>query len=325
MRTLFFGAGPLGSLYAHLIHQSGADVTILARGERHDWLRKNGLVLINEITGEKESSHVNVVTELKSDDEYDLVIVLIRKNKLSPVFELLAARPGLKNILFMGNNARGFDQYLKQLPPEKLLFGFPGAGGGILDQIVHYADRENPNGKRRAVTIGEIDGRNKERTLAVKSLFETAGCPVELTDEIDGWLKYHVALVCPLVGALYKHDCDNYKAAKDRETLRTVVRAAKEGGRVVRALGFRKGQPFELKLFYWLPEFMSMMGVKQLLASKFAEIAFAMHAKAARDEMQDLAREFVELTALTTVDTPNIDTLRNFIVSGRHPPSVAAG
>ena len=209
MRTLFFGAGPLGSVYAHLLHEKGGDVTVLARGERYDWLKENGLVLLNEITEQKDSSRVNVVNELKPEDEYDLVIVLIRKNKLLPVFEILAASPGVKNVLFMGNNALGFDEYVKRLPVEKVLFGFPGAGGGIREQVVHYADREKPKGKRSAVTIGEIDGRNRERTLAVRSLFESAGVPVDLTPEIDGWLKYHVALVSPLVGALYKHDCDN--------------------------------------------------------------------------------------------------------------------
>lgn len=313
MKVLFFGAGPLGSVYAHLLHQSGGDVTVLARGERYEWLRENGLVLVNEITGQKDSSRVNVVNELKREDEYDLVIVLIRKNKLPPVFDILAASMGVKNILFMGNNALGFDAYVKRLPVEKLLFGFPGAGGGIRDQVVHYADREKATGKRRAVTIGEIDSQIKERTLAIKSLFESAGVPVDLTPDIDGWLKYHVALVSPLVGALYKHDCDNYKVAQDKETLRALIRAAKEGGHVLRALGYRKRQPFDFNLFYWLPEFMSMMGVKALLQSKFAEVAFAMHAKAARDEMQDLAREFQELTDRTSVETPNIDALRNFI------------
>lgn len=314
MRILFFGAGPLGSVYAHLLHENGADVTILARGERYHWLKENGLVLLNELTGQKGASHVNMVNELKPEDEYDLVIVLIRKNKLLPVFEILAASSSVKNILFMGNNALGFDEYVKHLPVEKLLFGFPGAGGGIRDQAVHYADREKPNGKRRAVTLGEIDGRSKERTLAIKSLFKSAGVPVELTPDIDGWLKYHVALISSLVGALYKHDCDCISAAKDKETLRVLVRAAKEGGRVLSALGFRKRQPFEFNLFYWLPEFMSMMAVKKLLESKFAEVAFAMHAKAARDEMEDLARDFQELTARTSVDTPNIDTLRTFII-----------
>ena len=164
------------------------------------------------------------------------------------------------------------------------------------------------------MTIGEIDGLSKERTLAVKSLFESAGVPVDLTTDIDGWLKYHVALVSPLAGALYKHNCDNYQAAKDKETLCVLVKAAKEGGRVLRALGYTKRQPFEFNLFYWLPEFMSRMVVKGLLKSKFAEVAFAMHAKAARDEMGDLAREFKELIEKTSVDTPNIDVLRSFIV-----------
>lgn len=314
MKTLFFGAGLVGSVYAHLLHQAGGDVTVLARGERHDWLKTNGLVLLNPLTGQQDSSRVKVVNQLKADDEYDLVVVAIRKNKLLPVFEILASSPGVKNVLFMGNNALGFDEYVKHLPVEKLLMGFPGAGGGIHEQIVHFADREKPKGKRRAITIGEIDGQNKERTLAVKSLFESAGVPVVLTREIDGWLKYHAALVSPLVGALYKHDCDNYQAAKDKETLRVLVRAAKEGFRVLKALGYSKRQPFELNLIYWLPEIMSMRGVRALLESKFAEVAFAMHAKAARDEMEDLAREFQQLTAMSSVDTPNIDTLRDFII-----------
>ncbi len=314
MRILFFGAGPIGSVYAHLLHHAGVDVTVLARGDRHDWLKQKGLVLKNELTGQEYSSRVKLVNELKADDEYDLVVVCIRKNKLLPVFEILAASPGVENILFMGNNALGFDEYVKHLPVEKVLFGFPGAGGGIREQVVHYADRKKPTGKRRAITIGELDGRIKERTLAVKSLFESAGVPVDLTPDVDGWLKYHVARISPLVGALYKHDSHSYQAAKDKETLRALVRAAKEGGRVLRALGFKKRQPFQYNLFYWLPEFMSMMALKGLLESKFAEVAFGMHARAARDEMEDLAREFQELTAKTSIDTPNIDLLRNFVI-----------
>ena len=56
-----------------------------------------------------------------------------------------------------------------------------------------------------------------------------------------------------------------------------------------------------------------MVAVKGLLESKFAEVALAMHAKAARGEMENLAREFQVLTARTPIDTPNIDTLRNLI------------
>jgi len=37
MKTLIYGAGPLGSLYAHLLHRAGKDVTILARDRRYEF------------------------------------------------------------------------------------------------------------------------------------------------------------------------------------------------------------------------------------------------------------------------------------------------
>jgi len=313
MKTLIYGAGPLGSLYAHRLIQAGKDVTILARGQRYDRIQANGLALVDEMTGAKEESSAQVVDELRPEDEYDLVIVLIRKNKLSPVFKILAANTRVKNILFMGNNALGFKSYLDALPEAKLLFGFPGAGGGVNEHVVHYADREKPGGRRKSVTIGEMDGETRDRTLAIKSLFETAGIPVDLTQDIDGWLKYHVALVSPLVNALYKHGCDNYALAKDKATMRAMLRVAKEGGRVLHALGYTKRQPFQFNLFYWLPEILNVKAIQGLLGSKFAEVAFARHAKAARDEMGELADEFQSLVEQTSIATPNIKLLRGYV------------
>lgn len=314
MRALVFGAGPLGCLYTHLLSQAGKDVTILARGQRYDFIKANGLVLVDELTGAREASKVQVVDELKGDDEYNLVVVLIRKNKLPPVFEVLRANANIRNILFMGNNALGFEQYLRHLPQEKVLFGFPGAGGGMSEHTVHYVDREKPGGKRMPITIGESDGETKERSRAVKFLFETSGVPVDLTGDMDGWLKYHVALVSPLVNALYKHDCDNYALAKDKKTIRVLVRAAKEGGRVLKALGYTKRHPFKFNLFYWLPEILVGKVFQGLLGSKFAEIGFALHARAAQDEMKELASDFRSLIVKTSVPTPNIDKLRSYII-----------
>jgi hypothetical protein len=86
---------------------------------------------VDEITGAKDESSAQVGDELRPEDEYDLVIVLIRKNKLSPVLKTLAASDRIKSILFMGNNALGFGSYLDALAEEEVLFGFPGAGGGV--------------------------------------------------------------------------------------------------------------------------------------------------------------------------------------------------
>lgn len=313
MKTLVYGAGSLGTLYAHRLVQAGKDVTLLARGQRYDSIQAHGLVLVDEMTGAREESRVHVVSELGPDDDQDLVIVSIRKNKLPPVLEALAANARIRNILFMGNNALGFESYLDALPEAKLLFGFPGAGGGVTEHVVHYADREKPGGRRRAVTIGEVDGETRDRTRAIQDLFESSGVPVDVSADIDGWLKYHVALVSPLVNALYEHGCDNYALAKDRGAMRAMVRAAKEGGRVLRALGYTRRQPFRFNLLYWLPEILSVQAIRGLLESKFAEVAFARHARAARDEMRQLAEEFRILAEQTLIPTPNIRMLRSFV------------
>jgi len=310
MKTLIYGAGTLGCVYAHRLFTAGKDVTLLARGEQYAFIKENGVVLVNGFTEERESSKVPVVGELEENDAYDLVVVLIRKNLLPPVFKALSRDDHVQNILFMGNNALGFDSYLRHLPAEKVLFGFPGAGGGRKQGTVHYVDSEKPRGKRMPIRIGEMDGRSRDRTKQIITLFESSGVPVDAVSEIDGWLKYHVALVSPIANALQKHDCDNYALAADRETLLLLVRACKEGGNVLRALGYTKRQPFKWNLFYWMPESVTAKIFEGLLNSRYAEIAFAQHAKAGADEIRGLADEFKTLIDRTSLPTANIDRLR---------------
>jgi 2-dehydropantoate 2-reductase len=82
--------------------------------------------LINEHTVQKEHSKVKVINNLSKDDAYDLVVVLIRKNNLQPIFDHLKKSKNVSNILFLGNNVLGFKEYQKHLPKDKILFGFPG-------------------------------------------------------------------------------------------------------------------------------------------------------------------------------------------------------
>ena len=311
MKTLIYGAGPIGSLYTYLFHEAGKDVTILARNKQFNFIKENGVVLVNEFTGKKVIAKVDVVDKLDKKDTYDLVVVVIRKNKIQPVLQIL--NQNVKNILFMGNNTLGFDEYLNYLPKEKILFGFPGAGGGRKDHIVHYIDSEKPNGKRMPITIGEIDGEMKDRTRQIKSLFEDADIPVDIVEDIDGWLKYHVAFVGPIAGALFMCNGNFSKLAKSKDSLRIFIRACKEGGNVLKELGYTKRQPFRFNLFYWLPEWIIIKVFQGFFSSKFAEIGLALHAEAAADEIRELANEFKTLIDKTSIKTPNIEKLRSFI------------
>jgi 2-dehydropantoate 2-reductase len=308
MKTLIYGAGPLGTLYAYLLHRAANAVTVLARNDHYSFLKENGLVLVNEFTHKRIFEKVNVVDALGEDDFYDLVIVLMRKNSIKKVLPVLGKNKKIPTFLFMGNNALGFDEYLKYLPKEKVLFGFPGGGGSRRNHVVHYVDSEKPKRKRLSIILGEIDGATKERTRQIEYLFESSGIPVKIVDDIDSWLKYHVAFVHPIAGALLKAG-DNYNLAKDKEIIRIYIRAVNEGSKVLKALGYKKSYNVKLKFFQWFPETLLIKILTQVFNSKFAEVAMMMHANAAKYEIIELGNEFRTLTDQTSIKTPNLDEL----------------
>ncbi len=313
MKTLIIGAGPLGSLYAFLFHRAGIDVTLLARGQHYDYLEKSGLTLINEFTGEEQRANVKVVDDIYTRGYYDLAIVIMRKNSTQELLPFLSQhKQQFHHILFMGNNAAGFYEYLEYLPPEKILFGFPGGGGSRLGHVVHYVDTAKPGGSRMPVVLGEIDGKIYGRTRSIQELFELAGVPVKIVDDINSWLKYHVAFILPVAGALLRSG-DNYRLAKDRETLNEYVHAVRESGRVLKSLGYRKSYNPKLRLFYWFPIHLLVGILRRVFGSKFAEVAMMMHVNAAKDEMMELAREFKSLQIESGVETPFLDKVTHLL------------
>ena len=90
MRTLIYGAGTLGCLYAHRLFTAGSDVTILARGEQHAFIKENGVVLVNEFTGEQESSQVPVVEVVQTIFcAIEILVIQVLLMMLSCFLELL--------------------------------------------------------------------------------------------------------------------------------------------------------------------------------------------------------------------------------------------
>ena len=280
----------------------------MAREEHYQFLKENGLTLINEFTKEKITEKVKVIDRLNEEDKYDLVIVLMRKNKTLKLLPTLSKYRYPQCILFMGNNASGFDEYLEYIPQGKIVFGFPGGGGSRINHEIHFVDSEKPGGPRMPITLGEIDGKIRTRTRQIAELFESAGVPVKVVDEIDSWLKYHVAFVLPLAGALMKSG-SNYRLAQDKAKIKQYILAVREAGRVLKALDYHKSYNPKFKLFYWLPIWLLTKILGKVFNSKFAEIAMMMHVKAAKDEMVALAKEFKALQHGSNIKAPNLSNL----------------
>jgi hypothetical protein len=69
----------------------------------------------------------------------------------------------------------------------------------------------------------------------------------------------------------------------------------------------------KFNLFYWIPEFVTARIFRDFFESRYAELAFARHAEAARDEFELLANELQSLSEQTTVKTPLFEKLRHNI------------
>ena len=309
MRILLYGAGVLGSLYAARLQEGGQVVSILARGQRLADIREHGIVLEDGDTGQRTTTYVNVVEQLAPDDAYDLVVVLMRKNQVSAILPDLAANEYSSSVLFMNNNVAGPDEMVEALGKERVLLGFPGAAG---HRDGHIVTVKVTAGRQQPTTFGELDGRTTPRLKEIVETFKSAGFPVATSPNMDAWLKTHVAEVSPAANAIYMAGGDNYRLARTRDGLALMVRAIREGYRVLRALGVPV-TPANHKMFAWIPEPLLVALMRRLFNTKTAEIEVAGHANAARDEFKHLADEFRALARTTSVPTPAMDRLYSYI------------
>ena len=304
MLILVYGAGNIGCLYAAKFAQSGQDVAILARGDRYDALRDHGITLENGVSGERKSTSVSVVDRLDPGDAYDLVLVVLPKPALVEVLPMLAANERTPSVMFFGNNASGPEPMISALGRERVLLGFPGAAAIPHDGAIRYvvtSRREQPT------TIGELDGGRSERIAAIASALEGAGFPASICANMDAWLKTHVAKILATAGALNYAGGHAEQLATNREALRLMVRAIREGLEVLRANDIPI-TPSNHRVLQWLPESLIVFIMKRMFSSETMAIKVG-HAEHAHRELQLLAQEFRALNVATRLPTPTMDRL----------------
>jgi 2-dehydropantoate 2-reductase len=304
MKILIYGAGVIGSLYAARLQEANQDVSLLARGKRLSQIREHGIVLEDAASGDITTTHVQAVAQLDAQERYDLIIVMVPKNYIKDVLPILALNQ-TRDVLFMVNNAAGPDEFMLALGRERVLFGFPGAGGVRNDHIVRY---RIVSGRQQPTTVGELDGSRTQRLQRIVAVLKHAGFPVAISSRIDAWLKTHVAEICPMVNAIYMAEGDVQRLAQTKESVVLMIRAIREGYRVLQALDIPI-EPATRKVFNWIPvPVLTAIMSRVLKSEEMADLVG--HAQAARVEMQQLTGEFATLVRSTAIATPALDRLQ---------------
>ena len=303
MRIAVIGAGVLGSLYAARLAGAGQTVTLVARGDRLAALQRGPILIVNEDDGIRAAASVEVVSILDPDANYDLALVVVRADHIDALLPDLNANRGVKTFLFLHNRAAGSAALVQAVGSERLLLGFPGAGGWLDSATVRY--RLIPE---QPTTLGEPDGSLSPRLRDIAQTLESAGFPIAVSRHMEDWLKTHAMLVTAIAGAIYLSGGSTTEVAKSRGRIRTLVRGIRQGfgllsdARVVIA-------PRKLAVLVGLPSIMPQFYLRRILARPASELIMARHANAVPGEMLTLVRELCTIVQLKPGKAPDLETL----------------
>jgi len=303
-RILVIGAGVNGSAISANLFSGGVDVTILARGRRFEELQTEGVIIENPFNHKRVVTRVPVIDTLAKDDRYEFVLVIVRKNQVLELLPLLAQNQSA-NIVFMGNNLLGPQEFIKILDKERVMMGAVYAAGkrdGSLIRAIVF--------KSAAAPFGEIDGRITPRLRQLADIFRQGGFKVGLSHNIVDVQMTHGVGVAIIGQLAMKHGGKVSALAKSTDDLKLFVVARREGLKVQRALGHQILPKFEVAEAY-IPEFLQVLGLRALLTSKFGEVGLEYHLSQAPDEIRQLVDELRELVKQAGIPVPGIQKVLN--------------
>lgn len=311
MRYLIYGSGVIGSVFALKLAQNKHNVTMLARGERATQLRENGVIGYDMFSKKQTSAPVQVIEELFPDDLYDYILVTLQKTQVDAVLPFLKKNRS-KNIVFIVNNALGYTEWARVLGPDRIMIGFPSAGGERHAGIVRYFIGKGVVRMFQTTTFGEY---HQTKTMRVKKIirdFKQAGIPSVFTKNMDVWQKYHVGIVTSIANILYHYHGDNRALSKSSKDITLMLIGIKEAFMVLRRLNY-KVTPYKLNYFR-LPVWILRIIFKPVMSMKIAEITMSKHTLNAVSEMSCLQSEFDIFISKSGLDTPAINQLKKYLI-----------
>ena len=281
MKILVFGAGVLGCNLARNLFRAGKDVTLLARGSWADEIRQNGLRIKDKFSPRLSVSRIPVVTELKPEDRYDVIFVVVRYTQIDSILDALRAN-GTKNIVFVGNNVRA-EALAASLPEKNVLFAFALSAGHRESDRVASIDLKK-------ITIGQLRGAPTNEPL-IGLVFEGTKYKVVYQPNMGDYLLCHAAFVIPAAFACYKTDGNLKKLKGNTAYLSQMIDANIEGYRAIRNAGHeilpKKDADFEGAAYRKT----CLRFFKLMCATSLGKICASDHAMNAVGEMSALNRD----------------------------------
>lgn len=294
MRILVYGAGVLGCNLANNLYCAKKDVTLLARGAWAEQLKQNGLHIKKTFHWKETVSRIPVITQLKPEDVYDVIFIVMRYTQLDSVVEILRAN-GTKNLVLVGNNVRAA-YYAALLPGKNVMFAFASSAGHREPERVVSIDLKK-------MTIGQLKDAPSNEVL-IERIFNGTEYKVAYEPNMEDYLLCHAAFVLPVAFACYFTDGNLRKLKGNDACLKRILDANIEGYRAIEQAGHRILPTSDMNYESTAYRRTCLLFFRLMCATGLGKICASDHAMNAIEEMSALNRDIKQFFDKTGADYP---------------------
>ena len=206
MKICIVGAGSIGGYVGVKLAQAGEDVTLIARNANLEAIRSRGMRLTMADGVEHVVRHINASASLAEAGPQDLVILGMKANQLAAVVKdlphllhdntvIVPMQNGIPFWYFQRHGGEFEDRIVHSVDPDGHIMRAIDPSR-ILGCVVYPACELAAPGWVRDIEgdrfpLGELDGRESERVLAISAMFANAGLKAPVLNNIRSeiWLK----------------------------------------------------------------------------------------------------------------------------------------
>ncbi len=316
MKICIFGGGSIGGLLAVNLEKIGINVSVIARGQHLEVMKKNGLTLINSL-GEETSFIVNCTDDPNSLGIQDYLFITIKSPALLPSLENLKPLVGKNTTIITCMNGiphwyfhkldNKYANYKITCLDADLLIDSILPPDNIVGSVVYPACEIVKPGTIKHIagnrfSLGEPDGSESDRLKFISEILKKAGfrAPIQKNIRDEIWLKLIGNLsfnpISALTGATLEQICN------DQGTEQIVKEMMIEAKTIAEKLGAKIHMSIEKRID----------GARKVGAHKTSMLQDIEAGKPI--EIDSIIVAVKELGELTNSPTPNINTILNLTI-----------
>ena len=205
MKICIFGGGSIGGLLAVNLEKIGLKVSVIARGQHLEAMKKNGLTLINPL-GDETTAVVNCTDDAKSLGVQDYLFLTIKSPALLPSLKtirplvgkntaIITCMNGIPHWYFHKLDSKYANYKINCLDPDLLIDNIL-PPDNIVGSVVYPACEIIEPGKIKHIagnrfSLGEPDGSESDRIKFISETFKKTGlrAPIQKNIRDEIWLK----------------------------------------------------------------------------------------------------------------------------------------